>query len=100
MKTIHKYPVTLDGPGPFPVLMPVGAIVRHIEPSDDGFTLWAESEVEPIGESEDLGTLLAGTVREFQPVGTGRELPEYKAFVGTIIVDGAKRPLVFHVYEV
>lgn len=69
------------------ILMPEGAITRHLGPDPRGVPcLWAE--VDPSKEKK---------VRKFLCIGTGHGVvPENATYIGTMV---EKRGFVWHVYE-
>lgn len=94
MKTIHKYPVTVETEKPFAVEMPKAAELLHVlEHPRDGTFLYAL-----------VDTDMEQTQRTFQWFGTGRDWSQtaddnkLRQYVGTIT--HAHGAFVWHLFEV
>jgi len=87
-RTVWKYPFISHEP--LSLQLPVGAIVRHVgvDPAGKGTLpcLWIEVGQRGLDER-----------RSFDFFGTGHDVPETAAYIGTVIVP---QGYVWHVYEV
>ncbi len=86
MRTIFKYPLPGQKFNPVTLMMPRGALVRHVAGQGDAVTLWAEVDTDAPLEA-----------RVFGVSGTGWDLAEDRSlYLGTAFLpDGT----VWHVHE-
>lgn len=88
MSEVWKYPVAPDGAIRWDVMMPEGALFRHIAMQHREMQMWFE--VDPLAPRRH---------RLFEIVGTGQPVPKEGWFLGSFLSD-AVGTFVFHLYEV
>jgi len=85
MRVVYKYAVPVSAGRRHPISVSTDARLLHVAEQHGEPTLWLETDPYEVQET-----------REFQVIGTGWQVPEQTAYVGTAHC-GA---FVWHVYEV